>query len=302
MNRRISCLVTLLLPGTLWAQGASLDALAELEAQEPEIRRYRAEVIIFAYAEDAYTGTEIFVPEVIEPIEPPFDGELEGPLADDSMAVQTRTEPQPLDSFGNPVQYDKNGDPIKLDENGQPVEDRFHYELLAEEDLELSDTAAMLDRLDAYQPLMHFGWVQTTIPAEETPELELLKFGRVPKDLDGTLKLYLSRYLHLVVDVSLAAPAEEQAEGERFDGFAPHEDDFEDSFSRGRFSRDRYESGPMYAPLRYAIIENRILKNGETRYYDHPKFGVIARVARVEEGEEEESPSDDSASGVVGVE
>jgi hypothetical protein len=36
------------------------------------------------------------------------------------------------------------------------------------------------------------------------------------------------------------------------------------------------------------INENRILKNGELRYYDHPKFGVLAKVTRVEEDEEED--------------
>jgi hypothetical protein len=39
-------------------------------------------------------------------------------------------------------------------------------------------------------------------------------------------------------------------------------------------------------PVYYRIQENRILKNGELRYFDHPKFGVLAKVTRVEEEEE----------------
>jgi len=35
-------------------------------------------------------------------------------------------------------------------------------------------------------------------------------------------------------------------------------------------------------PLRYSINENRIMNSGDTRYFDHPKFGVIARVNRIE--------------------
>jgi len=38
--------------------------------------------------------------------------------------------------------------------------------------------------------------------------------------------------------------------------------------------------------VRYSIQENRILKNGELRYYDHPKFGVLAMVTRIEEEED----------------
>jgi hypothetical protein len=38
----------------------------------------------------------------------------------------------------------------------------------------------------------------------------------------------------------------------------------------------------------YRIREDRIVRNNEVRYYDHPKFGVIARITRIEE----ESPED----------
>jgi hypothetical protein len=40
-------------------------------------------------------------------------------------------------------------------------------------------------------------------------------------------------------------------------------------------------------PVRYRIKENRILRSGELRYFDHPKFGVLAKATRVEEEEEE---------------
>ena len=308
MIKPISSLTILLLPFALWAQeGASLDALAEFEEQEqPELRRYRVEVVIFSYTEDAYVGTEVFVPELLElpdeSLEPLLDEDslpvdpVEGPIVDDSVPQEgsmLQEEVVELDRFGFPVEYD---------ENGEPIENSFQFELLVEEDMELTDTVAMLDRLDAYQPLMHFGWVQTTIPEEETPELALIEFGEVPETLEGTLKLYLSRYLHLVVDLSLAAPEDEQPQ-ER--GFLPYPDEVDTGFDSDvptfGDTRPQYEAPPMYAPLRYEILEDRILKNGETRYYDHPKFGVIARVARVEQSEDEEGLDESAESGVVSV-
>jgi hypothetical protein len=39
-------------------------------------------------------------------------------------------------------------------------------------------------------------------------------------------------------------------------------------------------------PVFYRISEDRILRSGELRYYDHPKFGLLAKVTRVEEEEE----------------
>ena len=46
-------------------------------------------------------------------------------------------------------------------------------------------------------------------------------------------------------------------------------------------------------PVRYRIQEDRIVRNNDIRYFDHPKFGVIAKVTRVEKEDEEtqvESP------------
>ena len=43
-------------------------------------------------------------------------------------------------------------------------------------------------------------------------------------------------------------------------------------------------------PVRFRIQENRIFKNGDLRYFDHPKFGVLAKITRVEEVEEEVEP------------
>jgi hypothetical protein len=100
-----------------------------------------------------------------------------------------------------------------------------------------------------------------------------------PVGLNGTLTLYLSRYLHLVVDLALDAPSEFEEEVVDDDAFF--------SFGDAR-SRDEDESQAM--PVRFRIQENRIFKNGDLRYFDHPRFGVLAKVTRVEEPEEEESP------------
>jgi hypothetical protein len=42
------------------------------------------------------------------------------------------------------------------------------------------------------------------------------------------------------------------------------------------------------APVRYRIFEDRIFKSGDLRYFDHPKFGVLAKITRVEEPGDEE--------------
>ena len=123
-------------------------------------------------------------------------------------------------------------------------------------DFTMGDIKSRLDRLSAYQPVMHFGWTQSTYPAEQTRDIKLASLAAREGGIDGTVKLYLSRFLHLVVDLQMDADA------------APMDGAF--------------------APLRYRIEEDRIFRSGELRYFDHPKFGVLAKVTRVKEDDVEE--------------
>ena len=63
MKRLTSLLAGLMLTFPVLAQDVATTAEDETE----EIKRYTVEVIIFSYAEDVGTGTEIFVPDVVEP-------------------------------------------------------------------------------------------------------------------------------------------------------------------------------------------------------------------------------------------
>jgi hypothetical protein len=140
----------------------------------------------------------------------------------------------------------------------------------------MTEILGRLERLDVYEPIMHFGWTQATWPEEQTEAIPLHRFAEVPEGLDGTLTLYLSRFLHLVVDLQLDAPQEEDVEYRPTPGYGDY-----------AALQDYDAQGPL--PVRYRIQENRILRNGELRYYDHPKFGLLAKVTRVEEEEEEDS-------------
>ncbi|MCG8370107.1 MAG: peptidoglycan binding protein CsiV, partial [Proteobacteria bacterium] len=110
---------------------------------------------------------------------------------------------------------------------------------------------------------------------ERTEPIPLHRFARPPAGLDGHLTLFLSRFLHLVVDLQLEAPrtATDRTDRAAASGnYAPVRDD-------GLFD----EPAAVY----YRIREDRKVRNGELRYYDHPKFGVLAQVNRVEEDDEE---------------
>ena len=271
MRRYLLIISSLLLATTASAQ----QPVAEpglLPDEEEEIRRYTVELIVFRYAEDVSVGTEIFEPDVIEIA--PFD-----PLAEVEPLDGAPEEPEP--------------EPIAEPEAEEELEETlFEMQLLAEDDLTLTDTYDRLDRLDAYEPLMHVGWTQTALAEVDTPALDLREFGQPPPELNGSFTLYLSRFLHLVVDLALDAPETEQSFGRTAPRFDAPPRSYGDLRESREYDGDYLYDEPQYEPLRFRIEEDRLFKNGETRYFDHPKFGVVAKVLRYEEPEEEEQPDD----------
>ena len=176
---------------------------------------------------------------------------------------------EPVDIIGEIVveeRHRRTPDMIDLD----PV-------LLTEEEFTMLDVVERLELLDAYEPILHVGWTQPGFPREETEAMELATFGEPPAGLTGNFKLYLGNYLHLVVDLAMDAATEVEE--------IPIVDESVFFFGDAR-SQYELESEPDEGPVRYRLQENRIIKNGEIRYFDHPKFGVIAKVTRVEKAED----------------
>lgn len=293
MSRFATLLTTLLFLASAGAQEAVDDELVE----EQPIRRYTVEVIIFSYEEDVSVGSEIFLPDEPPPEEevlldedgnPVLADEDRVPVFSDDVATEDdeviEEEAPPAWAVVPPVSTTLDGEAIVPVTTGEDAGDLNPFELvlLTEEEFTLVDAARQFELLDAYKTMMHFGWTQPTFPEEETPAIELRLLAEPPEGLDGTLTLYLSRYLHLVVDLALDASDEFEVEVVDDDSFFSFGD------ARDRYGDD-YAFDPM--PVRFRIQENRILKNGELRYFDHPKFGILAKVSRVEEPEEEDEDS-----------
>jgi hypothetical protein len=225
----------LLLLAVITLPAAAQDPGAAEQNSEP--RRYAVEMIIFEYAEDFAVGSEVFIPEIIEE-------EETGLVFED---VPAREE--------------------------APVEPPAEIRQLEEDELSMRETYNRLRRLEAYRPLMYFGWEQETLPDRESPRLPLALFGAAPDALDGSVSLELRRYLHLGVDLTLTSDEEYQPPAPGF---------LEDSAPDDVVQFDDRRREVRYAPVKYRLREDRIMKSGDVRYYDHPKFGVVAKVRRIE--------------------
>ncbi len=241
--------LTLFLLLTLSCSNAAAQTPATDE--EPEVRRYTVEIVIFAYVEDISVGTERFVPDP-SPADAPHDdvsdhGEIEAP---------------------------------RLRE--------LEFILLARDDFTMDNVISRFEQLDVYETIMHVGWTQATYPRDETAAIDLRALGEPPQGLDGNFLLYLGRYLHLVIDLAL----DERSGVSEAVAIEQPARIYGDRRLRHGFDPFR-ETGPV----RYRIQENRIFKNGDVRYFDHPKFGVVVKVTRIEDEEtDDELENTDSSS------
>lgn len=241
-------LITLLIAPLLALSASAQEDFVFEEEQPEEVRRYSVEIIIFSYAEDVSVGSEVFVPDVVELEEPVLAGDEEIVFDDTSQPIT----------------------PDETEEMQEPESRDLELVMLDEEQLTMIEILERLERLDAYQPLMHFGWTQATRPEEDTLPIKLGEFAAPPPGLNGDLTLYLSRYLHLVVNLALDEKR------------AVAEPDTTNDYYDERMLTDAWLE-TLDGPVRFRIEEDRIVRNGEIRYFDHPRFGVIAKVKRIEE-------------------
>jgi hypothetical protein len=161
--------------------------------------------------------------------------------------------------------------------------------LLPTEDLKLSDVAKRLNRTSGYKALLHIGWRQqltrdhkaepihiysdvdgsgtapSTIPSFSLPDAASLSTAQASlKPLDGTVAVFLSRYLHVTIDLvyareqmmETAPPAEVARESVSADGGAG-------------------PASAMTTRQLYRLSQTRRLRSKELHYIDHPAFGVL---------------------------
>ena len=106
--------------------------------------------------------------------------------------------------------------------------------------------AAQLEKDGRYRVMTHQRWIQ---PMDSKAVVKARRIS-AGNELDGLVKVYLSRYLH--ADVQLMLKDETGAGGER--------------------DVVRY----------YRLDEQRRVKNQEIHYFDHPRLGVLLRVSALE--------------------
>jgi hypothetical protein len=217
------------------AQQAPADPGAALAEQR---LKYRVEFILFAHA-DADANEEIFVTE----------------------AADAGGLPPALEPFGALADADSPDDlkPIIPDPSGSepPADAPFWFRVLRTDELALATTEARLANLRAYRVLASGGWIQEGLDENAAQAMNLANLGIV--NPAGSLRLYVSRFLHLGIDLEFRA--EPQARGDAL----------------GANPATLAELAPM--GTKYRMIGQRRARSGELHYIDHPMFGLLFQIS-----------------------
>ena len=150
---------------------------------------------------------------------------------------------------------------LELDESSLMMDEALEYtsppgwQLVDGESLLLNNISRRLNNLAAYDLLAHRGWIQLAPDVAESAEISLADLGLPENIATGQINLFQRRYLHLTVDVAMSAASGNADNSNRFQVFG----------------------APTALP---AITDSRRIRLEELVYFDQPKFGVLAMVAR----------------------
>ncbi len=241
-------------------------AVAQADAESAPL--YRIELIIFANR-DFDRSEELFEqPRVESAARPsPTLPQMRERLFGDQSELDALLDIAPLEPHGTPSAEAESEAVLEAEDAESLLLRRFGFRLLHQDDLELRSVWNSLQRLQAYTPILHGGWIQEARPERQATPFDIAYLGRFnPR---GTVTLHLSRFPHVNVDLSyLPGVGANDAGG----------------------GLGEIETGPRFR----LNEERRIPRNGELHYLDHPAFGVIIMIRpqpRHTNGTDEGAPS-----------
>lgn len=145
------------------------------------------------------------------------------------------------------------------------------FSLIPSNKLTLNSEAARIRKAPELEMLLHTGWRQPGLPEDQAVSVSVhagtLDTPDQPYRMEGTLKLVLSRYLHIYADLLYREPMPESATSETStDAYAGPAAMSSDAMPRYRI---------------YRLQQSRRMRSGELHYIDNPVLGMIIRVTPI---------------------
>jgi hypothetical protein len=231
--------------------------------------RYEIEIIVFRHRDQSRNTSEQLAP-----------GEFGYP----SLGIYPPSNSAPtaphIGPYSDTAAQELGGDPRRIEPTISfllDLQPRFPDSVpLAEDRLQLGRVFERLRTLDAYAPLVHKAWLQAAQPADATQPLQIDSDASGEYAVTGTIRFYKERYTHLEIDLDLRQTEPDADGAQSGPGNWPV---FGDVFAAPE---------PEPVPLRSAdgptfkLQESRRIRGSNAQYFDHPQFGVIARIIEVQ--------------------
>jgi hypothetical protein len=221
----------------------AIGARAQPQAAGPELPpRYEVEVIVFAHRDFDRTE-ERFDDSPAGFLDGPAAALREAPVFDESTFAPRGAPQAPFEPLA------------EVDPTAAAQAEALRVRPLRPDELKLGTEYRKLRAISAYEPLVHVGWVQPGLAEANAVPMDLGTLGVLnPR---GTVRVHLSRFLHITLDLTYQASAATLPSGAQ-DGL------------------DEIVLAPQYR-----LTATRSARSNELHYFDHPAFGVLVRVTPV---------------------
>jgi hypothetical protein len=290
--------------GHAWAQPAAV-----MDAAGTPLPRYHVEVIVFAHSDgdlteewfahtrdkarrDAQSAAALPIPRIVGSPSEAADGRA---IVLDALSLDELTWVEPdaeaaIDPLAPNLQAPADFANEAIEPNAEAAQDdardelnvavkyrapdnaglkSFRFRLLRDDELQLNAAYNRIVSLDAYQPLLHSGWVQEGLAEDQAHPMDLSYLGTLnPR---GTIQLHLSRFLHVTLNMDFQPAAAVSA--------------------TPGFTDNPFELSEVPLQTRYLLVDQRRVRSGELHYIDHPLFGVLVLVTPAPQAEETADPN-----------
>lgn len=229
-----------------------------LPAWSSDTRHYRVEMVVFESLDNRMLQSEVWP---ANPKAPSLAGAIE------------------LQDVGYPRGAEQSCPPgdRHCQSAAQPSVTRHDFHWLPTSEHRLGGVVNALRASGRYRPLLHVAWQQpglarqnalaVRITAERSRETQAGLAGRsgaALRSLDGTIRVYRGRYLHVLADLAYYRP-----EPTPPSPVNPHSAALVDG-AQGELAPPR--------PSPFRLSEHRRMRFGELHYFDHPLFGLLIEI------------------------
>lgn len=235
-------------------------AVSDGVAEAPAVPEYRIELIVFEYTDGVRGGVEDWA--YIDTGRAAVAASMRAP--DDPTRLPGEPDiAAPGSGGGIPPSLAADPSAERLGELPPPdAGPPQTFEVLDASEFQLSEAAARLRASADVRPILHAAWRQPVFGPDDAGTLNLTSIARPPQRLGGSVTVFLSRYLHMTLELELADRPQSAVSGLGF-GEA----------------------------LIYRLSEQRNkMRSDELHFFDHPRFGALARITP--EPERDASPVD----------